>query len=202
MLHASRLNQTVLAFDPGASSGWALIKIEPREEKHGIIPLTVLALGTDPKQALRLLPADRIDAILIEDQYRGKASEASRTTLSQRAGYLAGLAAGVGYPEERMYFITPQAWYRALGQGQAITKQVCLNRIEDCLTNEERYLLDQKTPKSDVARLDVLAAIGIGWSYPFLSATTLTRGRKLVMKKKPKLQLKKRAWTGKGTRKR
>ncbi len=66
--------------------------------------------------------------------------------------------------------------------GVDVTKPVCMERIRRRLSpGSLKALAVQPTTHL----LDVLAAIGIAWSYPFLTETSLTSGQKMV-KIKPK----------------
>jgi hypothetical protein len=177
-----RVGQLVLGADPGAHMGFALVDTNPTLAFHCVRRSPVIAMTTQIEVAagwIRELGADVI--ALIEDQYRGVASQASRTTLSQRAGHISGFFAGAGMPEQNIVFVTPQAWYKGIG-AQGLTKAVCLNRVERALDPDERTQLellcgiDGAYPEN---RLDVLAAVGIAWSFPFLSASTLSRGQKM-----------------------
>lgn len=175
-----RRNQLVLACDPGEHMGFALVQIDPVLRLSCVRASKVLAMSTSLQQAaswLRDLPLAPI--VLIEDQYRGKASVASATTLSQRAGHISGFLVGAGVPEENIIFVTPQAWYKAVGMPPRVTKAVCMSRIEASLTPDERAVLETICEVYPHHRMDVLAAIGIGWAFPYLSASTLARGQKM-----------------------
>lgn len=185
---SGRIGQLVLGADPGEHMGFALVDTNPTLAMHCVRRSPVIAMTTQLEVAagwVRELGSELL--VLIEDQYRGVASQASRTTLSQRAGHISGFFAGAGLPEKNIVFVTPQAWYRAIGS-EGLTKAVCLNRVELSLDADERAQLEVLCGINGAYpenRLDVLAAIGIAWSFPFLTPSTLTRGQKMrVLKPK------------------
>ena len=193
-----RKGQLVVGIDPGEHSGFCVVYTQP-VEGYARMPRSHVLFSSPSFEHLAAYLAGAWDqvVVLVEDQYKGKASAASRTTLSQRAGFLAGSCAALGVPLDNIVFVAPQTWYKHLGCPRGTTKDVCLARVERNLSVAELMTLEVSCGPDKLYaayRLDVLAAIGIAWSYPFLTELELKRGRKLlVMGSEPKKPRKKQA---------
>lgn len=192
-----RKGHLIVGVDPGEHSGFCVVSCFPEEGFARMPRCPVLFQSPSFEELCRYMTGRWRDVsmVLFESQYQGKASAASRTTLSQRTGFLAGLVAAQGVPLDRICFVVPQNWYKGIGCSN-LTKDVCLARVEKCLAPEEKLALDfacgPSKPKA-AWRMDVLAAIGIAWSYPFLSELQLQKGKKLIaMSEEPKPP--KKAW--------
>jgi len=190
----------ILAIDPGEYPGFAIVGGPTKRHAMGIHRCPIEWLGASiPAVKAYLELTGMPDVILIEDQYRGKASQKSMTTLSQRAGYLAG---ALGLPVDRTYFISPRSWYKAVGAPAKCTKAVCMYRLQHSLTPSELVVLEALVAEFPNQRFDILAALGIAWSYPRLSPSMLKSSRRLLVFEKRTTPRKPRVGRKKGSKNR
>lgn len=170
----------ILAVDPGEYPGFAIVNGESRKHPTmGMYRTKIEWMGASIEAAKAYLEsAGMPDVILIEDQYKGRGSNKSITTLSQRAGYLVGV---LGLPVELVSFVSPKAWYHAAGAPRNCTKAVCMYRLQHSLSANEAVMLESLVSQFPNQRFDILAAVGIAWSYPRLSSRLLKSSRKLLV---------------------
>lgn len=168
----------ILGIDPGENCGFAVADgSKTSKSTIRVQRAPILWMGATIEAAKAYLSVNGLpDVVVIEDQYAGKASARSVTTLSQRAGYLAGV---LGLPPEITWFVMPRTWYKAVGMPNHCTKAVCMNRIQLAMLPAERAVLETICEVTPARRFDVTAAVGIAWSWPHVPASSKRGTQKL-----------------------
>lgn len=163
----------ILGIDPGEHCGFAVTEGDSIRTTMKVLRTPIMWMGATIEQAQAYIEVHGMpDVVLIEDQYKGKASLASTLTLAQRSGYIVG---ALKVPPERVYYVQPNPWYKAIGMPPKCTKQVCMYRIQANLSSKERAMFEALCAQHPERRLDIAAAVGISWSWPNLPAASKKR---------------------------